>query len=122
MNNQKQFGVWMDTHHATVVGSENLETGELSVIAHVDGEEPSRHSNETHGQNHEQGAQQKFFKDIASHLTNATHIHITGTGIAQEQFITYLADTAQFKNSKTAESTSLEMSDEELVEYITANI
>ena len=27
MTNQKQFGVWMDTHHATVVGNENAGTG-----------------------------------------------------------------------------------------------
>lgn len=122
MNNQKQFGVWMDTHRASVVGNKNSETSELSVIAHVDGEESSRHSNETHGQNQEQGIQLRFFKDIAAHLTNATHIHITGTGIAQEQFIHYLASTAQFKNSKTSESTSLEMSDEELAEYIATHV
>lgn len=112
----------MDTHHATVVGSEKPEGGDLAVIAHVKGEETARRANESHAQNQEQSSQLKFFKDIASHLVNATHIHITGTGQAQEQFMHYLADTAQFKSSKTAESTSIEMSDEKLVEYITENI
>lgn len=60
----------------------------------------------------------KFLKYIASHLTNATHIHVTGTGTAQEQFISYLADVAQFKNTKTEESTSTKMPDDKLVEYI----
>lgn len=51
-------------------------------------------------------------------MQNATHVHVTGTGIAQEQFIHYLADTSQFKNTQAAESTSNKMSDENLVTYI----
>ncbi len=122
MNNNKQFGVWMDTHHATVDGIENPDGGEMTVLAHIKGEETSRHSNETHAQNHDKYMQLKFFKDIASHLVNATHVHVTGTGQAQEQFIHYLSDTAQFKNSITNESTSIEMSDEKPIEYITENL
>ena len=53
-------------------------------------------------------------------MVNATDVHVTGTGQAQEQFIKFLAATPQFKNSKTAESTSNKMSDEKLIEYITA--
>ena len=52
-------------------------------------------------------------------MLNATHVHVTGTGQAQEKFIHYLTATPQFKNSKTAESTSNRMSDEKLIEYIT---
>ena len=104
MSNQKQFGVWMDTHQAAVVGSSNTDGGPLTVLAHVTGD-----SNNS-----------KFFKEIASHLLNATHVHITGTGQVQEQFIHYLADTPEFRNSKTAESTSNKMSDEKLIEYISA--
>jgi len=55
-------------------------------------------------------------------LVNATHIHVTGTGQVQEQFIKYLADTPQYKNSKTEESTSNKMSDEKLIEFITSKI
>jgi hypothetical protein len=51
-------------------------------------------------------------------MQNATHIHITGTGQAQEQFIHYLADTPQFKNTKTEESTSNKMSDEKILEFL----
>lgn len=120
MNNQKQFGVWMDSHNAAVVGSGNIEDGPLTVLAHVKGEVIAPNSNEKNSNNHEKTVQGKFFKEIASHLVNATHIHVTGTGQAQEQFIHYLATTPQFKNSKTAESTSNKMSDEKLVEYITA--
>lgn len=120
MTNQKQFGVWMDSHNATVVGSTNTEDGPLSVLAHVKGETVSPNSNEKTSNNHEKTLQVKFFKQIASHLVNATHVHITGTGQAQEQFIHYLADTPQFKNCKTAESTSNKMSDEKLIEFITA--
>ena len=61
--------------------------------------------------------QAKFFKEIATHLVNATHLHATGTGQVQEQFIHYLAETPQFKNTKTEESTTNKMSDERLVEF-----
>lgn len=109
----------MDTHHATVVGT-NVTDGPLEVIAHVKGESNSANSSENASNNHEKTLQAKFFKEITSHMVNATHVHVTGTGQVQEQFIHYLAATPQFKNSKTAESTSNKMSDEKLVEFISA--
>ncbi|MES2431998.1 MAG: hypothetical protein V4556_13775 [Bacteroidota bacterium] len=118
MNNQKQFGVWMDNHNATVVSNENEESA-FTLLAHVKGELISPNSNEKNSNNHEKTVQSKFFKEIASHMVNATHAHITGTGQAQEQFIHYLLATPQFKNITTAESTANKMSDEKLVEYIT---
>jgi hypothetical protein len=120
MSNQKQFGVWMDNHQAAVVGSENAESEVLTVLAHVKGEIISQNSSEKNSNNHEKTVQGKFFKEIASHLENATHVHVTGTGQAQEQFIRFLADTPQFRNSKTEESTSNKMSDEKLVEFISS--
>ena len=118
MSNQKKFGVWMDTHHATVVGSDDSETDKLTVLAHVTGEEGSSISgSEKNGNNQKQMLQLKFFKEIATHLVNATHLHATGTGQVQEQFIHYLAETPQFKNTKTEESTATKMSDERLVEF-----
>jgi stalled ribosome rescue protein Dom34 len=120
MNNQKQFGVWMDSHQAVVVGKESTDDGALTVLAHVKGESISQNSSEKNSNNHEKTVQAKFFKEITSHIQNASHVHVTGTGQAQEQFIHYLADTPQFKNSKTEESTSNKMSDEKLIEYLTA--
>jgi len=117
MNNQKQFGVWMDTHHATIVGKEDAATEILTVLAHVNGEELTHNSSEKNENNEKRTLQAKFFKEIATHIQNATHVHATGTGQVQEQFIHYLADTAQFKNVKTEESTSNKMSDERLVEF-----
>ena len=122
MNNQKQFGVWTDNHQAAVVGSDNTKNGSLIILAHIKGEVNSPNSNEKNSNNNEKTIQAKFFKEIASHLTNATHVHVTGTGQAQEQFIHYLAGTPQFKNSKTEQSTSNKMSDEKLVEYITSKL
>jgi stalled ribosome rescue protein Dom34 len=121
MTNKKQFGVWMDNHQATVVGSTS-EDGPLTVIAHVKGEILSQNSSEKNNNNHEKTVQVKFFKEIASHLTNATNVHVTGTGQAQEQFMHYLGATPEFKNSKTVDSTSNKMSDEKLVEYITGKL
>ncbi len=117
MNNQKKFGVWMDTQHATVVGSDNTDAGNLTVLAHISGEEISPSASNKNENNQKTMLQAKFFKEIATHLLNATHLHATGTGQVQEQFIHYLAETPQFKNTKTEESTANKMSDERLVEF-----
>ena len=117
MNKQKKFGVWMDTQHATVVGSDNTETETLTVLAHIAGEAVSPSPSNKNENNQKQMLQAKFFKEIATHLVNATHLHATGTGQVQEQFIHYLAETPQFKNTKTEESTANKMSDERLLEF-----
>ena len=120
MSNQKQFGVWMDTQNATVVGSDNTETGTLTVLAHINGEEVSPSPSNKNMNNQKIMLQAKFFKEISSHLQNATLLHATGTGQVQEQFIHYLAETPQFKNTKTEESTANRMSDDRLVEFFSA--
>ncbi|MEO6252887.1 MAG: hypothetical protein ABIO79_06260 [Ferruginibacter sp.] len=113
---QKQFGVWMDGQHATVIGPD-AETGALKVLAQVTSEEVSPSPSNKNMNNQKIMHQAKFFKEISSYLTNATHLHATGTGQAQEQFMHYLADTPQFKHTKTEESTANKMSDERLVEF-----
>ena len=117
MITQRQFGVWMDTHHATVVGSNDTEGETLTVLAHIAGEEVSPGSGNKNENNQKKMLQAKFFKEIATHLQNATLLHATGTGQVQEQFIHWLAATPQFKNTQTEESTANKMSDERLVEF-----
>ena len=51
-------------------------------------------------------------------MQNAEEVHLTGTGTAQEQLMHYMAETPQFKNTITRESTSNKMSNENLVEFI----
>jgi stalled ribosome rescue protein Dom34 len=122
MTNQKQFGVWMDTQHAIVVGRENAGTGAWVVLARIKGEVVTHNSSEKNEHNDKRTLQAKFFKEIRSHLQNATHLHATGTGQVQEQFIHYLAETPQFKNTKTEESTSNKMSDEKLLEFFSGKL
>jgi stalled ribosome rescue protein Dom34 len=121
MTNQKQFGVWMDTQAAIVVGKDT-ESELLSVLASVKGEKNSPNSSEKNAHNQEKSSQLKFFKEIANHLQNATYVHVTGTGQVQEQFIHYLAETPQFKNTRTDESTANKMSDGKLVEFMSAKL
>jgi len=116
--NKKQFGVWMDSNHATIVGRDQIDAGDFIILAHAKNNAPGGNSNENAANNAEQTLQQKFFKEITSHMQNAEEIHVTGTGTEQEQFLHYLADTAQFKNTVAKESTSNKMSDEKLIEYI----
>ncbi|WP_018613149.1 hypothetical protein [Segetibacter koreensis] len=120
VKNKKQFGVWMNSHQATIVGRESVDTGNFAILAHTKTASSDSNSNENSANNSEQGTQQKLFKEITSHMQNVDEIHVTGTGNAQEQFINYLSQIPQYKNTVAKESTSNKMADEKLVEYITA--
>ena len=117
VKNKKQFGVWMDSHHATLIGRDNLDTG-FVILAHTTNAGKESNSNEYTANNQEKTATHKFFKEITSHMQNAEEVHVTGTGTIQEQFIHYLADTPQFKNTVAKETTSNKMSDENLIKFI----
>ena len=116
--NKKQFGVWMDTHHATVVGRATAATEDFTVLAVAGNAGAEHNTSEKNQHNDEKTLQHKFFKEILSHMQNAEEVHLTGTGTSQEQLMRYMADTPQFKNTVTQESTSNKMSDENLAAYI----
>ena len=118
MSNKKEFGIWMDKEQAIIVGRENLETGDFKVIAQVKGNHTPSNSNEKNEHQHAQSMQLKYFKEITSHMQNAEVVHVTGYGEVQEQFNHFLADTPQFKNTVTSDSTNQKMSEEKLVEFI----
>ncbi len=117
---KKQFGVWMDSHHATVVGR-NAESGEFEVLGHAKNAGPANNSNENTYNNHEETMTHKFFKEITSLMQNVDEIQVSGTGQMQEQFIKYLAETPQYKNAKASDSTANQMSDEKFVEFVAAH-
>lgn len=116
--NKKLFGVWMDSQNATIVGKENVESGEFIVIDHIKNAGPDNNSNENAANHQEIALTQKFFKEIAAKMPNVDEIHITGTGQVQEQFIKFLSETPQYKNAVATESTSNKMSDENLLAFI----
>lgn len=119
--NKKQFGVWMDTHNATIVGREDVDSGEFIILGHVKNNGADNNSNENVAHNQEIALTQKFFKEIAIKMPNIDEIHIVGTGQIQEQFIKFLADTAQYKNVESTESTANKMSDEASIEFFTSH-
>lgn len=116
--NKKLFGVWMDSHNATIVGNSEEEEKVFVVIGQVKNAGPDNNSNENAANNQEISLTQKFFKEIASQMPNIDEIHITGTGQIQEQFMKYLAETPQYKNVAASESTSNKMSEENLLLFI----
>ncbi len=116
--NKKQFGVWMDSHHATIVGRQNINNGDFIILDHVKNNGADSNSNENASNNQEISLTHKFFKEIVIKTPNIDEIHITGPGQIQEQFIKFLADTAQYKNAVATESTSNKMSDEQLLIFI----
>jgi len=118
VKNKKQFGIWMDNRHATIIGYADATSEEFSVLGHAKNPGADANSNENAAQNHEKTLQAQFFKEITRHMQNAEEVHVTGTGTIQEQFIHYLAETPQFKHTVAKECTSNKMSDERLVEFI----
>lgn len=119
--NKKQFGIWMDSQNATVVGRAQLDTGNFVIVAHAKNKSKGGNSNENASNNSDKTLQQKFFKEITSHMQNVDEVYVTGTGKEQEQFIRFLSTTPQFKNVVAKESTSNKMSDEKLVAYMAAH-
>jgi stalled ribosome rescue protein Dom34 len=117
-NNIKQFGVWMDSQHATIIGRDENNEGEFKVLGHEKYSGVPGNSSENAEHNHEVTLRTKFFKEITSHMQNVDELHVTGTGVVQEQFINYLAETPQYKNVKTSECTTNKMSDEDTVAHI----
>ncbi len=118
--NKKQFGVWMDTHHATIVGKLDAEAVNFSIVGFAENAGASFNTSEKNAHNDEKTLQHKFFKEILAHMQNADEVHLTGTGTSQEQLMHFMKDTPQFKNTLTSESTANKMSDDKLVEYIAA--
>ncbi len=116
--NKKQFGVWMDTHQATIVGRANENAEDFNVLGTAANAGAEFNSSEKNQHNDEITLQHKFFKDILSLMQNADEVHLTGTGTSQEQLMHYMAATPQFKNTTVQESTSNKMSDENLTAYI----
>ena len=117
---KKQFGVWMDSHQAVVVGRKNTDSAAFEILAREKSSGQESNSSENAANNAEKGSLQKLFKNIAAHMQNVDEVHVTGTGTAQEQFIKYLAQTPQFKNAVAKESTSQKMSDESLIAFVSA--
>jgi stalled ribosome rescue protein Dom34 len=118
--NKKQFGVWMDSHHAVITGREHIDNGDFVILGMVENPAQQEHpSNEHTANNKEIGLTHKFFKEIAAKMPNVDAIHVTGTGQIQEEFLHYLAETPQYKNAVSSESTSTKMGNEQLTAFIT---
>jgi stalled ribosome rescue protein Dom34 len=117
--NKKQFGIWMDSQHATIAGREKIDTGDFMILGHVKSAVSDNNSNENAAHNQEIDATHKFFKEIAAKMVNVDEVHVTGTGQVQEQFIKFLAHTPQYKNTVSSESTSNKMGEEQLIALFT---
>lgn len=117
---KRQFGVWMDNRHATIVGHETPDATGFVILGHVENPGPEKNSNENAANHQEQALVQKYFKEIGNLMGTVDEVHVTGTGTIQEQFAHYLADTPRFKHVVTTDSTSNQMSDEALLALVTA--
>lgn len=115
---KKQFGVWMDQHHATVAGRKGEGNDDFMILGHVKNAGAQRNSNENAANHEEIALTRKFFKEIAAIMPNVDEVHVTGTGQVQEQFIHFLSETPQYKHTACTESTSNKMDDEKLVAFI----
>ena len=117
--NKKQFGVWMDSQNATIVGRENVNDGDFIILGNVKNDGPDRNSSENAFNNQEIALTHKFFKEIAAKMVNIDEVVVTGTGQVQEQFIKFLSETPQYKNAVSKESTLNKTSDDQLISFVT---
>ena len=117
--NKKQYGVWMDSHQATIVGRDDSDSGEFGIVAVVKNPGTNSNSNENAANNQEITLKQKYFKAITASIVNLDEIHVTGTGQVQEEFIKFLAESPQYKNVVSSESTTNKMKDDQLVAHFT---
>lgn len=117
-HNKKQFGVWMDSQHATVAGKASADSNDFVILGHVKDPGAERNSSEKAANNQEIALTHKFFKEIAAMMPNVDEVHVTGPGQVQEQFIHFLADTPQYKNAVSTESTSNKMGDDQFIAFI----
>ncbi|MEO6188236.1 MAG: hypothetical protein ABIO82_01340 [Ginsengibacter sp.] len=116
--NKKQFGVWMDSYHATIAGRQDIDNGNFIILGHVKNSGADSNSNENASNNQEIALTHKFFKEIVAKIPNMDEVHVTGTGQIQKQFIKFLAGTPQYKNTVSTESTSNKMNDEQFLVFI----
>ena len=98
VKNKKQFGVWMDSQHATVVGRNSIDHGEFVILGHVKNPGPDNNSDEKAYNNQEIGLTQKFFKEILSKMANVDEIHITGTVLFMLVLLAIHSPKRIFKN------------------------
>jgi len=117
-HNKKQYGVWMDTHQALIVGRKDIDAGAFEVIGKVENPGAEKDPSEKSAHHREIGLTQKYFKEIAANMPNVDEIHVTGTGQIQEEFIHFLRDTPQYKNAVATESTSNKLTEVDLVKLI----
>jgi stalled ribosome rescue protein Dom34 len=117
--NKKQFGVWLDSHNATITGRHGVDKGDFVVLGYVNNPGADKNSSESASNHQEITLTHKYFKEIAAKMPNMDEIHVTGTGQVQEEFIRFLAETPQYKNAVSSESTSNKMNDDGLVTFIT---
>ena len=73
--NKKQFGVWMDSHQATIVGRQNVDAGDFVVLARTKNSGAGSNSNENASNNAEKSLLQRFFKEITSHMQNVEEVN-----------------------------------------------
>ncbi len=116
--NKKQFGIWMDTQDAIITGRENIDNGDFVILDRVTMGAGGNNSSEYTANNQQIHLTQKYFKEIVNKIPNMDEVHVTGTGQIQEQFIKFLADTAQYKNAVSSDSTSNKMSDDQLLAFM----
>lgn len=117
---KKQFGVWMDSHNATIVGREKVDSGDFVILGHETVDPQGYNTSENAANNAKRDLFRKLFKSITDHMQNVEELHVTGMGTVQEQFINYLKEIPQYKNVEAKDSTSNKMSDENLIEYVTS--
>lgn len=111
----------MDSRFAIITGRQDIDSGEFVILGHVNNPGNDKNADEKTSNNKEISLTQKYFKEIAHIMPNIDEIHVTGTGQIQEQFIRFLSETPQYKNSVATESTSNRLDDAGVIALVTSH-
>lgn len=114
-NNQKQYaGVWLDNTKAMII-TNTSGSGDYAIQDKVKARENQSGGSEHAINNAKQSETLKYFKSLASLLTNYDEILLFGPGKSQEQLQNHLQEDAQFKNKQITIDSAEHLTDPQMI-------
>lgn len=116
---KQHAGVWLDSHHATIIANApGNETGDFVVEDRVGSPEILKGGSEHTFNQTKQADTLHYFKELAERLRQYDEILVFGPGKSQEQFHNFLDTDGHFKDKKITVGSSDKLSDAKMIERV----
>ncbi len=115
--NQKQYaGVWLDSDKAMIITTNpDNANGDYIIQNKIKARENHSGGSEHSINNSKKTDTLKYFKSVASLLSNYDEIFIFGPGKSQEQFLNHLQEDVQFKNKQITIESAEHLTDPQMI-------